>query len=165
MGYQVDISRLGAQALFDLKGSRTALQKWAGKALPDFPEMANTACIKGDMILMHVGRDHWLVHAPLGQEASLEAVLKPTAAPCDISVVRVSDTLAFFAITGRDADQVMAVATPLDVHTRSFPDAGATYSEFFGLKGLIVRQSGGYLCAVEQSFGDMIEDYLTRAIS
>lgn len=165
MGYQVKISRLGAQALFDLKGARIGLQEWAGKALPDFPDTANTACIKGEVILMHVGRDHWLAYAPLEHEASLEAALKPDVAPCDISVVRISDSLAFFAITGRDADQVMAIATPLDVHTRSFPDAGATHSEVFGLKGLIVRQSGGYLCAVEQSFGDMIEDYLKRAIA
>ncbi|MGI9388411.1 MAG: sarcosine oxidase subunit gamma, partial [Boseongicola sp.] len=65
----------------------------------------------------------------------------------------------------QDADQIMSIASPLDLHPSVFPENGATFSEVFGLKALILRQPEGFCVAVEQSFGDMIEDYFARAMS
>ncbi len=165
MSYDATITRVGAMALFDLKGAQTDLAEWAGEVLPPFPTTPNTAGQKGDAELLHVGRNHWLLRAPLECESEFEMALRPEIAPPEISVVRVSDTQTFFSVTGPDADQIMSIASPLDVHPSVFPENGATFSEAFGLKALILRQPEGFWLAVEQSFGDMIEDYLARTMS
>ncbi|MGI9389478.1 MAG: sarcosine oxidase subunit gamma family protein [Boseongicola sp.] len=165
MSYEATIRRVGAMALFDLKGPQAALSDWAGEALPLFPNTPNTATLKDEAELLFVGRNHWLLRAPLEREAEFETVLRPEISPPEISLVRVSDTQTFFSITGQDADQIMSIASPLDVHPSVFPENGATFSEVFGLKALILKQSEGFCVAVEQSFGDMIEDYFARAMS
>jgi sarcosine oxidase subunit gamma len=165
MGYDADILRIGARALFDLKGARNDLAKWTGDVLPAFPKQHNTMTTIHGIHLAHVGRDHWLVLADLEHEERLESSLNPTNAPVDISIVKISDTQCFFAITGADADQIVSIASPLDIHNRTFPENGATFTQAFGLKSLIIRQTGGYWLAVEQSFGDMMQDYLSRAMA
>ena len=52
----------------------------------------------------------------------------------------------------------------VDLNVESFPENGTTYTEAFGLKALVCRCEGGYELSVERSFGDMLEDYLSRAI-
>lgn len=165
MGYDADILRIGARALFDLKGGQKELAKWAGDVLPAFPKQPNTMTTADSIQLAHVGRDHWLVLADLEHEERLESSLNPTNAPVDISIVKISDTQCFFAITGADADQIMSIASPLDIHAHAFPKNGATFTQAFGLKSLIIRQTDGYWLAVEQSFGDMMQDYFSRALS
>lgn len=164
MGYDVNITRMETWALFDLKGPQGDLDNWAGDVLPTFPTKANTITKRDGVHLAHIGRDHWLVLAGLEHEKRLESGLKSTEAPVNISIVQVSDTLCFFAITGVDADQIISIASPLDVHASVFPGNGATFSTVFGLKSLIIRQADGYLLAVEQSFGNMMQDYLSRAM-
>ena len=41
-------------------------------------------------------------------------------------------------------------------------DDGATYTEFFGIRALVVRQSDGYIIAVERSYADMITAYFDK---
>ena len=72
MSYDTQIARHGAMALFDLKG---ASADFAGYDLPSFPDQPNHKTSHGDVDLLHIGRDHWLVMAPLDQEQSLEQAL------------------------------------------------------------------------------------------
>ena len=164
MGYDANIQRLGPMALFDLKATQKALAAWCSKGLPDFPIRPNSATANGEVKMLFIGRDHWLIRAPLQHEPELTAALRPAEAPADISIVRISDTLTFFGITGPDAAQILQIASSLDVHPSAFAENGATFSEAFALKALIQRRPDGFCLAVEQSFGDMIEDYLNRAL-
>ena len=102
------------------------------------------------------------MRAPLGAEAELESKLRPATAPPEISIVRVSDTPTFFRVTGPDADEVRATGCPLDLHPKSFGKNAVSFTEFFAVKALVLRCEGGFDVAVEQSFGDMISDYLRR---
>ena len=163
-GYDAKITRIGAMALFDLKGKEKAVKAWC-KGLPAFPKSANSFSEKEGVRLLYIGRDHWLVLADLALEDQLSDTLRPALAPLDVSVVRVSDTQCFFSVTGVDAAQIMAIASPLDLHPSTFPTNGATFSEVFSLKALILPTPGGFLFSVEQSFGDMVEDYLARAMA
>ena len=165
MSYDVQITRLPLNALFDLKRVATAIKSWAGLGLPALPNLPNTRTRQDAVELFYIGRDHWIVRAPLDQEELLENQFKPANCPADISIVRVSDTLTFFRITGLQAGEIMAVACPLDLHESEFGPDAVTYSEVFGLKALVMRCDGGFEFAVEQSFGDMVEDYLARAIA
>ncbi|MEM6988451.1 MAG: sarcosine oxidase subunit gamma family protein [Pseudomonadota bacterium] len=162
MAYDVTIKRQGLSALFDLKGVADQVAAWTGPHLPKLPTTPNSCAATDDSALYCIGLDHWLVRAPIAQEDSLCAALKPENCPPDISIVRVSDTLVFFEITGPDAGEVMAVACPLDLHPSVFGVDKVTYTEAFGLKALVRRVEGGFEFAVEQSFGNMVTDYLAR---
>ena len=164
MPYDAQIDRLPPFALFDLKGPKDALSDWA-PTLPAFPETPNTLTRSGADDLCFTGPNRWLIRAPLDREEVLETELRPTDAPPEISIVKVSDTLTFFRVTGPDAAQVLSIGCPLDIHPDVFGPDAVSYTEFFGLKALLLRCEGGFDCAVEQSFGDMIEDYLSRAMA
>lgn len=165
MGYKSEITMLPTQALFDFKGPQAALAKWAGADLPGFPAAPGTVARKAGLTLCFIGPDHWLLRAALDREAALERALRPTQAPPAISIVRISDTRAFFRITGADAGQIMAIGCPLDLHSAVFREDAVSFTEFFGLHALVMRCRGGFDCAVEQSYGPLLADYLARAVA
>jgi sarcosine oxidase subunit gamma len=113
--------------------------------------------------LAWIGPDHWILRAGIEQEPVLIAALNPSAAPADVSVVVVSDTLTFFTITGVDAAWIMGVICPLDLHPSVFADTRVTYCEILGLKALVSRIADGFEIAVDQSFGDFVADCLEHA--
>ncbi|KIC07625.1 sarcosine oxidase subunit gamma [Leisingera sp. ANG-M1] len=162
MSYDVQIKRHGLHALFDLKGAAADVWDWAGGTLPAQPERPNSRTVKGELDLFYIGRNHWILRAPIEQEEALAAALKPVDCRPDISIVLVSDTLTFFTVIGPQAADVMAVASPLDLHPRQFAEDAVTYTEIFGLKALVQCCGGGFEFAVEQSFGNLVVDYLAR---
>jgi sarcosine oxidase subunit gamma len=162
MSYNAQIERLGLFAVVDLKGTQDALKNWIGQNLPEFPATPNSGTARDGLELYWIGADHWLLRAPLDREAKLIETLGISTAPADISAVLISDTLCFYSVRGPDSGQIMAIATPLDVSLQSLTGNGATYSEAFGLKALIICRPGGYELAVERSYGDMTEDCFTR---
>ncbi len=164
-GYGASVERLPVQSLFDLKGPAEALAAWCGGALPGFPEVANSWVSRDGVLLCWVGPARWLLRADLACEKGLVEALRPEDAPPEISVVRVSDTLAFFRVTGKDADRVMAIACPLDLHPSVFAEDAVSWTEAFGQKALVMRCAGGFDLAVEQSFGPMVADYFARALA
>lgn len=163
MTYSVHIQQRGLMALFDLKGTESALLDWC--TLPPFPSAPLTYTTQADQELMAIGPEHWILRAPLDQEEPLLMVLRPESAPADLSIVHISDTLCFFEVTGPDVSEVMAVATPLDTHADIFPTKGATFSEIFSVKALIIRVDGGFHLGVDRSYVPMIADYLARTIA
>ncbi|WP_424830322.1 sarcosine oxidase subunit gamma [Ruegeria sp.] len=163
MSYDVDIARTGMAALFDLKGVPEPLEAWLIGTMPALPRRPNSKFSGDGVDLLYIGPNHWLIRAPLDQEQSLSDRLKPETCPPDISIVRVSDTQVFFRVVGPQASDIMAIACPLDLHLASFGPQDVTFTEIFGLKALVQRCEGGFEFAVEQSFADMVEDYLSRA--
>ena len=164
MPYAVQAIRLPTQTLFDLKGDGPALAAWLGDAAPPLPEAPNRLTRRGAATLAHIGPDRWLLRAPLSEEAALLGALRPDAAPPELSVLRVSDTLSFLQITGPEADAVLAIASPLDTHPDAFPADACTFTEAFGLKALLTRCPDGYDLAVERSYAAFLADCLARAI-
>ena len=59
----------------------------------------------------------------------------------------------------------MSIATSMDLNLGIFGDDNATFSEVFGLKALISREENGFQFAVDQSFGNMVSDYLERTLA
>ena len=164
MAYDVTYKRLALSALFDLKGSSKDIWKRSGEYLPARPEKHNSRGVDGTRQIWFIGPDHWILRDDLSQEEALETALKPAEAPSNISIVKISDTLAFYEVVGADADQIMAIACPMDLHPLAFGYNDVSYSDVFGLRAIIMRRDDGFEFAVEQSFGTMIEDYLQRAL-
>lgn len=164
MIYDTRIARLGIRALFDLQGKQTDLSAWAGAVLPAFPDRPNTAAGTENRLLW-LGQESWLLMAPLEAEQELSEALRPSEAPDCVSICLVSDSLVFFRITGAEAPAILAMASPLDVHPRVFPEDGATWAEVFGQRALVLRQSDGFEIGVDRSLDAMTQDYLARITS
>ena len=151
MAYNVQISGLALTAMFDLKGPQTSVGRWLTAKDPAFPEVPNTASAANELELYWIGKDHWILRAPLEREADI--LSRPVAG--DISVVLISDTLSFFRVAGPDAADILAIASPLDTRLNAFPGTGVTFTEAFGLKALVIRRPVGFDLTVERSFADV----------
>lgn len=160
-GYDVAIESLPMQAVIDLKGKPDALAAWCGDVLPPFPARPNSLTRAAGRTLLHIGPGHWLLLADLVEEDGMIAALRPEAAPPRVSVVPVSDSLSHLAVTGPDAAEVMAVATPLDLHPTVFAEDAASFTEAFGIRALVRRRPGGFVLSVDRSFAPMILQALT----
>ena len=160
MSYDVAITDGPVRAIFDLKGPQAALADWAGDTLPGLPDAPNRRVREDGKTLAHIGPDHWLLIADLTREEALTDALKLADAPPEISIVRVSDVYAWVRITGPDAAHVTATGCPLDLET--FPEDGASFTEFFTQKALITRGGHGFEVAIDRSYAPWITEMLAR---
>lgn len=151
MAYDVTISGEPLRALFELTGALPEAD-----VLPAAPG-ANRLTRAGGRILIRTGPARWLLMAPLAAEAALAEAL-PAA-------VLLSDTLSFFSINGAQADEVLAVATPLDLHPDVFAADAATFTEAFGIRALLRRLPDGFELAVDRSYADWFAEMLDRVAS
>lgn len=159
MSYDTTVARRPQPALLDLKGPPWVLApKLAalGLAMPAAPNSASAA---DGLELYWIGPEHWLLRGPAEAEARLLQALAPEPA---FSAVLVSDAYALFAVTGADAGEIAAVASPLDRHPGAAPPNGVSFTEAFGLKALLIDREDGFELAVERSFADITADYLDR---
>ena len=162
MGYQISIERQALEAAFDIKGAETAVASQLSPLGLSLPSDKNTTSQANDITLCWIGRDHWLLLAPAEMETRLQASLVSDDATLDCRVVLVSDFFTFFNITGPQANDIMTIASPLDTRLKIFPENGATFSELFGIRGLILRQPNGFTVAVERSYADMVAAYFSK---
>ena len=165
MGYQANIKKLGLSAIFDIKGDASAASKRISHLGLVLPSEVNTATEKDGQYLCWVGENHWLLLAPAEKENQLLDTLAPHDSAMDCRIVLVSDAYTFFTVTGNQADEILAIASPLDIRLINFPENAATYSELFGIRGLIMRRQNGYLIAVERSYTDMIAIYFKKVVT
>jgi sarcosine oxidase subunit gamma len=162
MSYQTIIKKQGLSAIFDIKGNISAVsQRLSHLGLP-MPTVANTASARDGQHLCWIGEEHWILLAPADQEEQLLDSLAPNDPAHDCRIVHVSDFYSLFTIIGKQADDIMAIASPLDTRPTKFADNAATYTEFFGIRGLVVRRSDGYIIAIERSYTDMITEYFDK---
>ncbi|MBI1386595.1 MAG: sarcosine oxidase subunit gamma [Rhizobiales bacterium] len=166
MAYVVEVKREPMAAVLDLKGRGTTVAAVLARLGASLPDRPMTTARGPDLAVHWIGKDHWLLTAPIAEEARIAVVAEEEAERMragGASAVLLSDAYAFFSIRGRDAGAIVAIASPLDVHSRAFPEEGAALTEAFGLPALVVRRPDGFDLAVERSYANMIADYLARA--
>ena len=161
MIYNCRVSRLELQTLIDFKGAAPdVLTRLHVLGLTDPPPQRFTA--SGPLRLLRPAPWHWLLRAPIEHE---DALLAQALQPCpaaDTLIVPVTDAYTWFAVQGREARELMAVACPLDLDPAVFAADGATFTETFGMKALVWRCADGFELAVERSHGPMMADWLAR---
>ena len=163
MKYDVTAKQLELSTLFDLKAQANNLLAWLPETLVPLPNIPNTYSTVEGCEVYWIGADHWLLRADIDQEEKLIDLLNLRSVPENISAVVVSDALTFFSLTGPQADQVISILCPLDIHPSVFAVNAASYTEAFGLKAMLIRRDNGFELAVDRSFTDMFKDVLTRA--
>ena len=162
MSYQATIEKQKLSAIFDIKGDAGAVSHRISHLGLNLPKDANTASTSNGQHLCWIGINHWILLAPIDQESQLLDSLTPNDPSPDCRIVHVSDAYNIFTVVGKQADEILAIASPLDTRQTRFADGGATYTEFFGIRALVVRQSDGYIIAVERSYADMITAYFDK---
>ena len=163
MTYRVELLRQPIFAVIDLQGVEPDLKNWIDSPNVVFPSRPNSRTHFNGVDLFWIGEERWLMRAELDQEDRIMVLTRLERAPVHISIVLVSDTLTFFRISGPDAEQIIKIASPLDIHPTEFPCDSSSYTRIFGIKGLVIRNKDGFEIAVESSYADMIDDFLRRA--
>lgn len=160
MGYDALIDRPPMPCLVDVRGapgSACALFARTGLTVPTEP---NTWARTGERIVAFVGPRRWMLVAPLAHEpALLEGLPRQVAGG---TAVPVSDAFAAFSVSGPQASEIVAQASPLDVHPLAFPVNGASFTVLFGQAALLLRRDSGFDCFVDASVEDYVADRFTR---
>lgn len=124
--------------------------------LPPWPARPNSRTTAGDRSLLWLGPGRWLLLAPLAEEEALQGTLSLDG------VTLLSDSLAFFTLTGPGADAAMAIACPLDLHPHAFAVDAASWTDAFGTRALVLGEGAGWALAVEPSYADYIAAHLRQ---
>tara|TARA_B100001059_G_scaffold119598_1_gene119856 strand:- start:88 stop:627 length:540 start_codon:yes stop_codon:yes gene_type:complete len=164
MGYQATIEKQGLSTIFDIKGNASAVAKRLSQLGLSLPASANMSIEKDGQNLCWIGETHWLLLASAEKEAQLLDSLAPHDPALDCRIVLVSDAYSFFSVRGNQADDILAIASPLDIRRINFPDNAASYTELFGIRGLVLRRQNGYSIAVERSYADMVSIYFNKVL-
>ena len=86
----------------------------------DLPVKANTWTSGNDCSALWLGPDEWLVVAPDGRNAALEASLRSALKGLHHSVTDVSANRTILEVSGEYARLVLAKGCPLDLHASAF---------------------------------------------
>ena len=165
MAYQATIEKQCLSTIFDIKGDASAVAKRLSQLGLTLPASANMSIEKDGQHLCWIGETHWLLLAPVEKEAQLLDSLAPHDPALDCRIVLVSDAYSFFSVRGDQADDILAIASPLDIRRINFPDNAASYTELFGIRGLVLRRQNGYSVAVERSYADMVSVYFNKVLT
>jgi len=155
MPYEVEITRLAQEAIFDLRfvSSEPASQftKWAGVEL----EINRLIGIE-HLQWVRLGPRRVMIKSALEHEQQIEQKLLTTLSDTHrASVVNVSDYYLGIRIGGENAPAVLAHAVPLDLH--DFAPGNATATVVFSVGGLLIcEQRNCYAVWIERSYFDYI---------
>lgn len=164
MAYQILISPPQRHTLFDLRGTPQALAARLQGIVPNLPTQPCSLVRHGQGTLMWLGPLRWCLMAPPEAEAALEAALMQGPADHDAAITLISDTQAFFRISGRDAAVAMSIACPLDLHPTAFGVDHVALTDAFGVRALVLREGDDWMLGLEPSYAAYVEAQLRQIV-
>lgn len=136
-----------------------------GVALPVEP---GTSAATGSTCVLWLGPDEWLVLAPPGSTAGIEARLRAAAGEEPVAVVDVSAQCTTLRLSGSMARAVLARGCALDLHPRAF-GAGRCAQTMLARAGVVLvclaadPPAPVYRVLVRSSFAGYLADWLLDA--
>lgn len=124
------------------------------------PVEPNTYARDGDLLVLWLGPDEWLVIAPPdsdGLEEQLRAALPPGGAVIDVSAQRTT-----FRLSGPAVRDVLARGCALDLHPRAFTGCCAQ-TMVARTQAILVEEAGEFLVLVRSSFAAYLGEWLLDA--
>ncbi len=162
-GYRYDARArlLPAPTMIELLGSaEDALPRLKSLGLESPPP--HRALRGGSLRLLRPAPEHWMLIATPSETPDLMSRLCVPPLGADTLIVDVGDGWAHFRVAGAEAGELLAIASPLDTHPRAFAADGATFTEAFGLRALLMRDADGFQIAFERSHAPMVADWFAR---
>ena len=161
MIYNCHIQALAPQTVIDIKGEPVdVLPRLLRLGLTDPPPLR--AAVAGDLRVLRPSPHHWLLLAPLASEDPLLGQLNTPEPAADTMILSVSDAYQWFAISGPEAREVLAIGCPLDLDPGVFAYDSATFTEMFALKALLLADADSFVVAVDRSYAPMVVDWFAR---
>ncbi|WP_329184275.1 sarcosine oxidase subunit gamma [Actinacidiphila glaucinigra] len=125
-----------------------------------------TSVRTGDLAVLWLGPDQWLVVGPPGAQEDLEARLRKAAGEAHVSVTDVSAQRTTLLVSGPRARDLLAHGCSLDLHPEVFgPGACARTALARAQVVLVARQEtrAGFWVLVHSSFAGYLADWLLDA--
>lgn len=136
-----------------------------GVPLPLEPNTVNQG---GELAVLWLGPDEWLVVGPPGSAGKLEARLREAAGEEPASVVDVSAQRTTLLVAGPRARDLLAHGCSLDLHPRSFEAGRCAQTTLARAQVVLVprhEHKPGFWVLVRSSFAGYLADWLLDATS
>jgi sarcosine oxidase subunit gamma len=130
------------------------------------PTVPCTASRFGEVEVLWLGPDEWLVLAPPGRERELAAGLRRALDPHDGAVTDVSAQRAALEMTGVHVREVLARGCSIDLHPKVTP-MGSCVQTLLARAGVVIvvhdSSASDFLVLVPASFADYLASWLIDA--
>jgi sarcosine oxidase subunit gamma len=140
-----------------------SIGKALGGALPVVP---CTASRFGEVDVLWLAPDEWLLLAPSGQEEALAAAVRREIGEADGAVTDVSAQRTAVALTGPRAQEVLARGCSIDLHPKATP-AGTCVQTLLAQTGVTIlvrdESASDFLLLVRSSFAEYFAAWLIDA--
>jgi len=130
------------------------------------PVRANTAMAAGELDVLWLGPDEWLVVGPEGQQEPLEKALRQAIGTEPGTVVDLSAHRTTIELTGERAREVLAKGCSLDLHPTVFTPGSCAQVLLAQAPVLLLAREGdtpAYWLLVRASFATYVADWLLDA--
>lgn len=164
------LAELPVPGQINLRGrpSDTAFLAAAGSVLDcRLPVSPNTVQTAGELTVLWLGPDEWLLLTQPGAETAIIARLREALAGVHAAVTDVSGNLARLRLAGPAARDVLAKGCSLDLHPRRF-QPGQCAQTLIARSGVILRQIDdrpSYDLLPRRSFAEYLWMWLTDAMA
>jgi sarcosine oxidase, subunit gamma len=129
------------------------------------PASPNTFTQQGDVTVLWLGPDEWMVHAPLKKTHDLKQGLEAELGGRHAAVTDVSDNSVAMELGGQSARRILEKGCPLDLHPRAFGAGQCAQSHFLQAVILLAQiESDRFLLRVRRSMSEYLWDALADAI-
>ncbi|MDX2705702.1 sarcosine oxidase subunit gamma family protein [Streptomyces sp. PA03-6a] len=125
-----------------------------------------TAVRTGDLAVLWLGPDQWLVVGPPGAQEDLEARLRKAAGEAHVSVTEVSAQRTTLLVSGPRARDLLAHGCSLDLHPRVFTPGRCAQTALARAQVVLVAREevrAGFWVLVRSSFAGYLADWLLDA--
>jgi len=148
----------------DAKGAAAGAVGLAlGVPLPLEPD---TVVRAGELTVLWLGPDEWLLVAPPGGERELESRIREAAGEEPVSVTDVSAQRTTVLVAGAGARDLLAHGCSLDLHPRAFGSGRCAQTTMGRTQVVLVAReepSAGFWILVRSSFAGYLADWLLDA--
>lgn len=136
----------------------------AGKELGvALPTSAGASASSGDLSVLWLGPDEWLVVGPPGAAEQLTGQLRSAAGAEHASVVDVSAQRTILALGGPRARDLLALGGNVDVHPRAFEVGDCVQTVLAHAPVVLLRRDEGFWVLVRASFAAHLAGWLVDA--
>jgi sarcosine oxidase subunit gamma len=122
-----------------------------------------TSSRSGDVDVLWLGPDEWLVVGPPGAAERLIAQLRSAIGAGHASVVDVSAQRTTLALSGPRVRELLAHGCAIDLHPRSFPVGRCVQTELAHAPVVLLRRDSDFRVLVRASYAAHLADWLLDA--
>lgn len=130
------------------------------------PLQPNTVVRAGELTVLWLGPDEWLLVGPPGSERELESRIRTAAGDEPVSVTDVSAQRTTLLVAGPRAHDLLAHGCALDLHPRSFGSGRCAQTTLGRTQVIVVARAdsrAGFWVLVRSSFAGYLTDWLLDA--